>query len=603
MQAGVPMEHNRMKGLDGLRAIAIIGVILFHLYPYDVVGGYVGVCLFFVLSGFLVAYRSFWDMSNMNFSMFRFYGKRLLRIYPGLFFMVFASCGGFYLISPEILGGKRPEILSIFLGYNNWWQLLRDSSYFARISGQTPFLHIWSLAIELQFYLVYPLFFYLFLWLVKKIRKQGALWILVMGSLLAAVYMANRYMAGADVGRLYYGTDTRMFSFLLGVCGGYFKISTRQDTELPFRWIYNVCYVIALGLLVVAYGWMNGEASWTYIGGLQLMSLLFLVMILLTADERLAIGRVMDIAPLRWLGSRSYEIYLWHYPIVFYLHYRKWMQRPECVAVGILLSLLLAEWTYWGTRIFIKHQFPKLFGKIVFFLCSVVMILAMGVGIVGVARAPRHELSDVELLRQELEESRRAVEKQKKQQEEAPAEGTEAATVEEQPTSGYIDGESVVDLNSVTIIGDSVLLSASEELMELMPNARIDAKESRQLTDAIEIINKMKDEGTLGTTVVIALGTNGYFREDTGQALINAIGSDRNIYWVNVYGEHLEWQYKTNGTIRSLSRNNPNVELISWVKLIRANQDWLYEDGIHVEKAGQEAYAGMIYNELVEHVK
>ncbi|MBQ1720303.1 MAG: acyltransferase, partial [Lachnospiraceae bacterium] len=211
------MEHNRMKGLDGLRAIAIIGVILFHLYPYDVVGGYVGVCLFFVLSGFLVGYRSFLDMSNMNFSMFRFYGKRLLRIYPGLFFMVFASCGGFYLISPEILGGKRPEILSIFLGYNNWWQLLRDSSYFARIAGQTPFLHIWSLAIELQFYLVYPLFFYLFLWLVKKIRKQGALWILVMGSLLAAVYMANRYMAGADVGRLYYGTDTRMFSFLLGV--------------------------------------------------------------------------------------------------------------------------------------------------------------------------------------------------------------------------------------------------------------------------------------------------------------------------------------------------------------------------------------------------
>lgn len=139
--------------------------------------------------------------------------------------------------------------------------------------------------------------------------------------------------------------------------------------------------------------------------------------------------------------------------------------------------------------------------------------------------------------------------------------------------------------------------------MELMPNARIDAKESRQLTDAIEIINQMKAEGTLGTTVVIALGTNGYFREDTGQALINAIGSDRNIYWVNVYGEHLEWQYKTNGTIRSLCRNNPNVELISWVKLIRANRNWLYEDGIHVEKAGQEAYAGMIYNELVEHVK
>jgi peptidoglycan/LPS O-acetylase OafA/YrhL len=589
-----------MKGLDGLRAIAIIGVILFHLYPYDVVGGYVGVCLFFVLSGFLVGYRSFYDMSNMKFSMWRFYGKRILRIYPGLFFMVFVSCGGFYLISPEILGGKRPEILSIFLGYNNWWQVLRDSSYFARIAGQTPFLHIWSLAIELQFYLVYPLFFYLFLWLVKKLRKKGAFWILAMLTLLAAVYMANRYMFGADVGRLYYGTDTRIFSFLLGVCGGYFKISTKQDGVLPLRWIYNICFVVALGLCVVAFGWMNGEASWTYIGGLQLMSLLFLVMILMTADDRLSIGKLLDVAPLRWLGSRSYEIYLWHYPIVFYLHYRKWMERPECIAAGILLSLVLAEWTHWWSRIFIKHQFPKLFGKILFFLCSVAMILAMGVGIVGVARAPRHELSDVELLRRELDESRRAVEEQKRRQKK---EETEAVVAEEAPTSGYIDGEAVVDLESVTIIGDSVLLSASEELMELMPSARIDAKESRQLSDAIEIIQQMKDEGTLGTTVVIALGTNGYFREDSGQALVNAIGSDHNIYWVNVYGEHLEWQYRTNGTIRSLVRNNPNVELISWVKLIRANQEWLYEDGIHVEKAGQEAYARMIYEELAEHIK
>ena len=591
---GVPMEHNRMMGLDGLRALAIIGVILFHLYPYDVVGGYVGVCLFFVLSGFLIGYRSFLDMSNLNFSVLRFYKKRILRIYPGLFFMVFGTCGAMYLCSPEVLRGKATEIGSIFLGINNWWQIIRDSSYFARISGQTPFLHIWSLAVEVQFYLFYPLFFYLFLWFVRRVKRRGALLILMLLTLFAAVYLANGYMAGMETGRLYYGTDTRVFSFLLGVCGGYFCISNRRDGELHFKWFYVLLFILGIAVSVIACGWLDGESTWTYIIGLQGMSAVFLMLILIASDARLPIGKWLDVKPLRWLGSRSYELYLWHYPVVFYLHYRKWMQRPCFIIAGMALSLILAEWTYRGSQILLQRKFPKLLGKIVFFILSVGMILLMGVGIVGVARKGWQPLTDQERLQKELEDSRRTMEERQKLQD-ANRQAMELANA---ARSGYIDGETVVDMDSVTIIGDSVLLSASEELNELMPNAVIDAQESRQMKDAIDIVTQMKENGTLGSTVVIALGTNGFFWESDGQALIDAIGSDRNIFWVNVYGEHLEWQYRTNGTIRTLVRKNDNVHMISWVKRIRGNLDWLYEDGIHVDKVGQQAYAQMVYDAL-----
>ncbi len=597
-EMGVSKEQNRMMGLDGLRAFAIIGVILFHLYPYDVVGGYVGVCLFFVLSGFLIGYRSFQQMSEMKFSLLSFYRKRILRIYPGLFFLVFVTCGGLFLLAPEVLGGKLGTIQSMFLGYNNWWQILKESSYFARISGQTPFLHIWSLAVEMQFYLVYPLFFYLFLWLVKRLRKRGALLILVLLTLFLAIYPANAYMNGMDAGRLYYGTDTRAFSFLMGICGGYFRVTKRQEERLHYRWLYVILFVLCFGASVCACLWLDGSFAWTYIGGLQLMSAIFLIMILIAADARLPIGRCLEVAPLRYLGSRSYEIYLWHYPVVFYLHYHKLMEKPLLIVAGMVVSLLLAEWTYQCNRILFQRKFPSLPGKILFFVCSMGMILMTGLGIIGVVRTPRTSSSGEAALRRELEDSSRAIEDQQQAVQE-----TVAQENVQEATSGYLDGTPVVDFNSVTLIGDSVMLSASEELTLLMPMAVVDAKESRQMTDAVEIVNAMKENNTLGTTVVIALGTNGFFWEEDGQALIDAIGPQRNIFMVNVYGEHLEWQYRTNGTIRSLVRKNDNVQMISWVKVVRANQGWLYEDGIHVEKEGQQAYAQMIYDQLNKFVK
>lgn len=155
------------------------------------------------------------------------------------------------------------------------------------------------------------------------------------------------------------------------------------------------------------------------------------------------------------------------------------------------------------------------------------------------------------------------------------------------------------DSASVTAIGDSVLLGAAKALQDEIDGINVDAKESRQVKSAREIVSGMKKEGALGDTVIIALGTNGPFNIATGQALLDEIGHSRHIYWVLTYGKNLSWQQDVNSTINELAENNSNVRLIDWPAAATANPDWLYGDGIHLNPTGQKGYAEMI-REAVE---
>ena len=150
----------------------------------------------------------------------------------------------------------------------------------------------------------------------------------------------------------------------------------------------------------------------------------------------------------------------------------------------------------------------------------------------------------------------------------------------------------------ITCVGDSVMLGAAPELMQAIPDGVIDAKESRQARDGVEILEGLKEENKLGSTVVIELGTNCYFSQATGQEIIDYLGKDTKIYWVTVYGKYLQDQERTNGVIRQLAKDNKNVEVIAWDALGAENPDWFYNDGIHLNGAGRSAYAKMICNAL-----
>ncbi len=177
---------------------------------------------------------------------------------------------------------------------------------------------------------------------------------------------------------------------------------------------------------------------------------------------------------------------------------------------------------------------------------------------------------------------------------EMPAEdGTEI------PAEDAATGDSPEAL-SVTMIGDSVMLGAAPSLLERLPDCVIDAKVSRQVVQADDVLSSLESQDAVGQTVVIALGTNGPFRTEKGQALIDRLGSGRTIYWVTVYGRELTWQEDSNATIRALAENNENVRLIDWAQAASEHAEWICSDGIHLSVEGRAGYAGVVVDELLK---
>lgn len=186
-------RRGQIVGLDGLRAVAIIGVVLYHMFPYIATGGFLGVSLFFVLSGYLMAVISRTAWRHGKFHLISFYQKRILRIYPPLILMLCATAFFLLLLAPFSLRGIRSEILSILSGGNNWWQIAQNASYFTKITSTSPLTHIWSLAIEMQYYLIWSFLFLLCMVVKHKKGILGAVLLLAVLTLCSTLEMVLLY--------------------------------------------------------------------------------------------------------------------------------------------------------------------------------------------------------------------------------------------------------------------------------------------------------------------------------------------------------------------------------------------------------------------------
>ena len=219
---------------------------------------------------------------------------------------------------------------------------------------------------------------------------------------------------------------------------------------------------------------------------------------------------------------------------------------------------------------------------------GIVVGLISAIAIVGFIKAPS---KSSDRLAEDLQKEFKANQKMLKEQDVAKQ------TNADQDTSDSKDAKEESG-PEITCVGDSVMLGAAPELMEAIPEGVIDAKESRQARDGIEILEGLKKENKLGSTVVIELGTNCYFSSTTGQEIIDYLGKDTQIYWVTVYGKYLQDQERTNSVIRQLAKDNKNVDVIAWDELAAANPDWFYNDGIHLNGEGRSGYAKMICDAL-----
>lgn len=333
----------RIWGLDGLRAMAFLAVLGYHYLPELLPGGFLGVNIFFVLSGYLMALTSLRDFKAEGFRLARFYLHRARRIYPALIF----TLGGWIcltrLIGPGLLGLERGEIRAILLGYDNLWQFGENASYFDRAGGPSPFTHAWSLAIEMQFYLVWPLLFALYV----RARGRGRSGLLLPGTLALASFIAMErgYVPQSDPSSIYYGSHTRVWALLLGAMLGLAQGGQRRRFSgggLP-------------GLLLILGFWAlfftaSGTEELTYRLYLPLSAFLTLGLLWLLGCCPI-LGMALDYGPLGWLGKRSYELYLCHYP-AYYLVSRLAPGRMGGaeLALALGLSLLWAAWLYRAGR-------------------------------------------------------------------------------------------------------------------------------------------------------------------------------------------------------------------------------------------------------------
>lgn len=303
-------------GLHTLKGIGITGIVLYHLFPFTFRGGFLGISLFFVLSGYLMFITSDTRLSNGSFQFQTYYKKRFLKIFPPLFAMIVVICCYLTLFERDQLAGMRGEICSIFLGYDNLWQIRQNASYFSKMANASPFTHLWFLSLEIQFYLLWPLLFLLY----QKCRSLVSGKILCFLFLALALISAGRmfflYTPGEDPSRVYYGTDTMAFPLLTGIFLGAFRCEY-PGFRLNLKKKKIACFFFGLSVAVISILFLtvDGQSDFVYQGGLFGISIFFALMVCLFEDNRQWFEDILETSLITLLGKKSYWLYLWHYPI------------------------------------------------------------------------------------------------------------------------------------------------------------------------------------------------------------------------------------------------------------------------------------------------
>lgn len=310
--------HGRyMPGLDGLRALAVFAVIIYHLNVNWAPGGLLGVGVFFVLSGYLITdiLISQWKQ-NGKIDLKDFWIRRAKRLLPAMLVMLIAVVVWLALFDRSQLLSLRGEIVAALLYVSNWWLVFHEVSYFESFGPASPFGHFWSLAVEEQFYLIWPLLLLLGL---RYIPRRGKLLgFTLAGVALSALVMALLYEPGVDPSRIYYGTDTRAFGLLIGAALAMIWPSAKlsHKVSLPARITLEVSGIAGLATILWMIWYTNQYEDFLYQGGLVLLSIATAVVVAVIAHPASSLGKLMGAKPLRWIGVRSYGMYLWHYPII-----------------------------------------------------------------------------------------------------------------------------------------------------------------------------------------------------------------------------------------------------------------------------------------------
>lgn len=594
--------------LDSLRLFAMLAILAYHYAPHLVSGGFIGVDLFLVISGFLLA-RSLmkWEFKDFGIKYLAYTIKRVLRLGVPLVIVFLAVVSIINLFYSDLLYNIRGALISSVCFVNNWWQINLGFSYFEQYVHPSAFTHLWYVSVLMQLGLLWPL-------LIVGLRrmKKSPQFIAVVQIVLAvvsAVLMAVLYAGNGDPSRVYYGTDTRLYAFALGGALGtvWHPGKVARERGAGFSHLAGGIGIVGMVILGVLSVKLQDQALLTYRGGMFLSAVVSTVVVAALTVPNSYVQRLLSFNWLVFLGKCTFSTYLWYYPVLTmggmtpFLSANKWIQWI------ILLALSIATYLYIEKAFVSKLTHGKLPDMRRFrnFLASmttnwvhfvaVVLLVALCVSSgFGFARATSGENETVAEMQAQIEANERLLAKQKALQERnAQAEIKDV---------DYLSRSVMLfcrDLK-VTFVGDSILLGAAAPLTEVFPLATIDGKVGRQLSQSGEVIQGLIDNGGMNDIVVLVLGSNGPFTEEQLDALMKQIG-DRQVYLINTKVPR-EWQDGVNEMLKNYADKSKkdNFHMIDWKSFIDQHPELLYEDGTHPTPEGSEQFAKLIADRLYE---
>lgn len=594
-------NKNYIKSFDGLRSIAVILVILYHLSPHIFTGGYLAVVIFLVLSGYLVTDNFIKEIdTNIQIDILKFWKKRLIKLYtPLLPLLIIVSLLILFFFN-NMLNNYVGNVFSTLFGVNNIYQIVNGLSYFESHGNFNPFTHLWSLGLEIQFYFIWPIII-AFLYGTLKIKRKKLSFIIFILSIFSAIIMFILYKKGVDTSRIYYGTDTRAFGFLIGA---FFAIIFPRNMILNIKFegvkkiLLDILSIIVFLSILYASFILDSNFSIVYTFGMYIYSILTGILLVLILMENNVMNKFLSLSFFGIIGERSYSLYLWQYPVMIFISSKFIFTKISSTSlfiIELIIAIFISEISYRifeNKRLYLKYvnKNENLINK---HTITSVVILSIFVIFSSSIASLSNNNNEINNLKSKILE----IEKNKNEENKK-----DNLILKEKDLTTNKDKKNILDVDNqnITFIGDSVMLCAKENIQNTFKNANVDAKVSRQYWDLKKVLENLKNTNSIKDIVVIHLGTNANINKKDFMDSLRLL-ENKKIFLINCIVPN-SWEQNVNKTLNDISNEMENVKIIDWYKFAKEKKNLFYQDATHPNQNGAKEYTNLLKQTLEKYL-